>query len=314
MTYKKFLHFAVLLLLVSIPQQASANSYNGFDVTDGLIDKDDILSGGPQKDGIPALTLPQFHPAAHDRFLKENDRILGIVIGSTAKAYPLKILNWHEVINDQIDNIQFVVTYCPLCGTGVAFSSVVNDKALEFGVSGLLYNSDVLLYDRQTESLWSQILGQAVTGPLRGTELELIPVTHTSWKRWKETSPKTLVLSEKTGFHRDYSHNPYAGYTNSSDLYFPVTAKSQENLHPKETVLGITIGNKHKAYPFSTLAESAQSQISDSLNGEFFTIHWDQEGYSAQAYNLAGNPIQSIQGFWFAWYAFHPDTELYTPE
>ena len=148
----------------------SAGTKNGFDVSNSSISADEILGGGPPKDGIPALSNPELINAVDATYLQPNDRIIGIEIDGIARAYPISILNWHEIVNDQINNQQFAVTYCPLCGTGVAFSSNVAGEVTEFGVSGLLYNSDVLLYDRNTESLWSQIMAEAVAGKLVGVK------------------------------------------------------------------------------------------------------------------------------------------------
>ena len=135
----------------------------GFDTSRHSIPVDDIYDGGPGKDGIPAILHPKFISAeeADQTFLKKSDRILGIVQNGQAKAYPIKILNWHEIVNDRIGGASIVVTYCPLCGTGMVFDTKVNGRELTFGVSGLLYQSDMLLYDHQTESLWSQIKSEA---------------------------------------------------------------------------------------------------------------------------------------------------------
>lgn len=303
--------FAVLILF-SCSLNVSAKEKNGFDLNNSIIDESLILFGGPAKDGIPALDNPRFIPNDEATYLEEGDRVLGLRIGTTAKAYPIRILNWHEVVNDDIDGSSFIVSYCPLCGTGAVFSASVEGKILDFGVSGLLYNSDVLLYDRQTESLWSQIRGQSISGPHAGTTLNQLPVTHTSWQRWREQHPDTLVLSRETGHNRDYTRNPYKGYSLSEQLYFPVEHVSSSTLHQKETVLGISIDSKYKAYPFSTLKSQGQKRFSDSLNGQSYTVIWDEEGYSATAIDTNGVPLQQIQGFWFAWFAFHPTTEIYS--
>ena len=161
---------SLFALVLALPVQAVTK--NGFDITDALIPVKEIRRGGPGKDGIPAIVSPQFARAADARFVKDDDRVLGISIGGVHKAFPVKILNWHEVVNDWTQSERFVMTYCPLCGSGIAFA--VTDQA--FGVSGLLYNSDVLLYDFATQSLWSQIMMQAVAGPLKGSRLRQLPV------------------------------------------------------------------------------------------------------------------------------------------
>jgi len=150
----------------------------GFSLSPTLIPADQILSGGPPKDGIPALTNPNTESAQHaSLWLQEHDLVLGIVIQGKARAYPIRILNWHEIINDRIRGKSFVISYCPLCGSGMAFDT--DDR---FGVSGMLYQSDVLLYDKKTESLWSQLMMQAVAGSRTGEKLKLLPVKHSTWK------------------------------------------------------------------------------------------------------------------------------------
>ena len=166
---------------------------NGFDLQGSLVPAKEIRHGGPPRDGIPALDQPRFIPAASASYLKPDDRVLGMELNGIVKAYPIRILDWHEIANDDFNGQPVVVTYCPLCGTGMAFSAQIGGSRTTFGVSGLLYNSDVLLYDRQTDSLWSQLLGKAITGPLKGTELKLIPLRHTTWRAWKSEHPDTLV-------------------------------------------------------------------------------------------------------------------------
>lgn len=231
----------------------------GFDYSRHNIPIDEIYDGGPGKDGIPAILHPEFISAENaDRtLLKAKDRILGLVHLGEARAYPIKILNWHEIVNDRMG----VITYCPLCGTGMVFANQVKGRQLTFGVSGLLYQSDMLLYDHQTESLWSQIKSEAVTGRLTGTRLKLLPSMHTNWETWKAKYPETLVLSDDTGYRRNYDQDPYQGYEASERLMFGVNTKSRK-YHPKEKVIGFELGNIFKAYPFSEL-EKVESPVRD---------------------------------------------------
>ncbi len=196
-------------------------AYNGFDVSNSSVPASAIQRGGPPRDGIPSIDSPNF-VLAKDARLRDDDRILGVAIEGIARAYPVKVLNWHEVVNDRFGGRGVVVTYCPLCGTGMAFEAQVGAQAASFGVSGLLYNSDVLLYDRGTLSLWSQILQTAVAGPLKGTRLRTVALTHTSWADWRSRHPGTQVLSTQTGFARDYERDPYAGYDSVPRLMFDV--------------------------------------------------------------------------------------------
>jgi hypothetical protein len=147
----------IALAILSIAAGAAVMAENAFDLRRSLVPADEIHAGGPPRDGIPALTDPKFIPAAQADFLADEDRILGLNLGGEARVYLIAILNWHEIVNDRIGERAVAVTYCPLCGTGIVFDAQVDGRPMEFGVSGLLYNSDVLLYDRSTESLWSQI-------------------------------------------------------------------------------------------------------------------------------------------------------------
>ena len=147
MKIQKFLGFALVLMALDV----AAIEKNGFELSEALIPEDEIRKGGPPRDGIAAIHNPEFLSTKEASYLKDNERVLGVVISGQARAYPIKVLNWHEVINDVVGDQHFVVTYCPLCGTGMVFATSVSESPLVFGVSGLLYNSDVLLYDLQTE-------------------------------------------------------------------------------------------------------------------------------------------------------------------
>lgn len=281
-----------------------------FDFSRHSVPLDQILSGGPPKDGIPAILNPVFMKAAEAGFLNDQDRILGLVEGGEAKAYPIKILNWHEIVNDTLAGKPVVVTYCPLCGTGIGFHPVVNGRPLTFGVSGLLYQSDMLMYDHQSGSLWSQISMEAVAGPMTGATLTHIFLEHTTWKEWRQTYPATQVLSTNTGYSRHYQRDPYLGYAQRADLMFP-TANTDARFHPKEWILGLKVGGMFKAYPFSELKKS-EGPVHDQIHGQQVHITFNAKANSASAMDAAGKPLPSVMAFWFAWYTFHPETEVYT--
>ena len=300
-----------LLIVFALSQVVMAQSRNGFDISNASIPSDLILHGGSPKDGIPAIDEPKFQSAVEVAdWLTYDDLVLGVEYDNIANAYPINILNWHEIVNDQFNDTAILVSFCPLCGTGIVFE-LDQEKAGEYGVSGLLYNSDVLLYDRQTNSLWSQILGEAVTGERLGEHLTAIPSLHTTWEHWYELHPDTLVLSRDTGSTRDYERNPYEGYTQSTSMFFPVANKSDLDLHPKERVLGIKIGDTTKAYPYSMLLENNQSKFKDVVNQVEIIIHWNNDAPVAWATDNQGNTLTTTDGFWFAWYAFYPDTQVF---
>ncbi|MCG7985488.1 MAG: DUF3179 domain-containing protein [Candidatus Thiodiazotropha lotti] len=297
------------LLFASAQISAGAIYKNGFDVTDAIIEVSEILPGGPPRDGIPAIDEPQFVHADDADFLKPEDRILGMERNGIVKAYPINILNWHEIVNDRFRQEPIVITFCPLCGTGMAFEATVRGDPLMFGVSGLLYNSDVLLYDRASESLWSQIMKQSISGKHQGDRLRHVPLQHTNWADWSDRYPDTLVLSDDTGFSRDYQRSPYRGYDKSRDLYFPVEFRSK-GYHPKERVLGLEVNGTYKAYPFIELSKT-DGLIEENLAGQQLTVKYDIQNQTANAYDLADNLLPSTTAFWFAWYAFYPQTEIF---
>lgn len=299
--------YAVFLLVGSA--NASAAAMHGFDLDGALVPTEEILFGGPPKDGIPAIDKPVFVKASQARSLRDDDRVLAITRNGISKAYPIRIMNWHEIVNDQFGDEGIAITYCPLCGSGIAFKADVAGKSLKFGVSGLLYNSDVLLFDRQTQSLWSQILAKAVTGPMKRHNLTAIPITHTSWADWRKRQPDTLVLTEETGFRRDYTGSPYAGYEKRDETIFPVRFRAQ-GYHPKEQVLGLLINGKAKAYPFVELAKGS-GDTKDVIDGQSILVRYNHTHRSAEAFDAQGKPIAGVTLFWFAWYAFHPQTETY---
>lgn len=301
----------LLVLSFACAEAAISATYNGFDLSNSLVPKEEIYHGGPRKDGIPAIDNPLFIKASEAGFLKNSDRVLGIIRNNSVKAYPIRILNWHEIVNNSYERENVLVTYCPLCGTGMAFLIDGNLKELDFGVSGLLHNSDLLFYDRKTNSLWSQILGKAISGELVGQRLKQLPLSHTTWKDWKEKYPETMVLSRKTGYLRDYSRDPYEGYSNSKSIYFPVLNNSRR-YHPKEQVIGIEINGEYKAYPFSELSKT-KLNITDDLAGKKVTVIFDRENQTGKVLDNTGNELPSLISYWFAWFAFHPDTQIYLP-
>jgi hypothetical protein len=302
----------VVLTLLMVGTEASAGSRkNGFELEPGLIPANEIHRGGPPRDGIPAIYVPKFVKAA-EQSVKADDRVLGVSVGGIAKAFPVSILAHHEVVNDWTQQTHMVVTYCPLCGSGMAFRSGPDGKAV-FGVSGLLYNSDVLLYDHATESLWSQIMGKAVSGPRQGELLASLPVVHTRWSDWLARYPDTYVLSRDTGYRGiNYRRMPesYRDYERSRKVWFPVEHRDNR-YHPKAWVLGLQLDGVTKAYPFEELGKT-DGILRDRLGDTPVVIHFADD--SAWAETASGELLPAIRLFWFAWYGFHPDTLVFTGE
>jgi len=282
---------------------------NGFIIDQPLIPESEIYQGGPPRDGIPSIDEPIFVSPEKATFLKENDRVLGVTFNGISKAYAIRILNYHELVNDRFNQHPVMVSFCPLCGTGMAFDASNGGKALEFGVSGLLYNSDLLMYDRQSDSLWSQIEGRAISGSAKGQRLKRLVVEHTNWKNWLEQNPNTLVLSNETGYQRNYLNSPYPAYSTSKAIYFPVS-HTDKRYHPKEVVVGVEINGKFKAYPFVELAKGA-GMLEDVFQGEKLTIEYNAEARSARVTNDSKAILPSLTAYWFAWMAFHPESSVY---
>jgi len=311
LTSRWFIYPLLIVLTYPLAETAvySMMNMNGFVIDQPLVPESEIHQGGPPRDGIPSIDDPIFITPEKADFLKENDRVLGVRFNGISKAYAIRILNHHELVNDNFNQHPVIVSFCPLCGTGMAFDASNGGKELKFGVSGLLYNSDLLMYDRQSDSLWSQIEGRAISGPAKGQRLERLVVEHTSWKNWRERHPTTLVLSDETGYRRNYLNSPYPAYSTSKALYFPVS-HSDKRFHPKEVVVGVEINGKFKAYPFVELAKGT-GVLEDLFQGEKLTIEYNSEARSARVTNENKALLPSLTAFWFAWIAFHPESKVY---
>lgn len=270
------------------------------------IDPSKIQEGGPGKDGIPSIDRPKF-VSVQDSDFKDSDLVMIVVIDGQTKAYPILIMNWHEIVNDRIGQTPVAITYCPLCGSGIAFKRILNGQEVQFGVSGKLYNSDLLMYDRKTDSLWSQITGEAVSGELAGEKLEMLVSNLIDFKTLKEKYPDALVLSKDTGFNRDYSRSPYGDYDTSSQIYFPVDNAS-DKLFAKDRIIGIELNGRFKAYRFETL--KAKGNVKDQFNNQILNLSIDDKG-QVSVVDSSGKKISFVNTFWFAWVAFHPDTEMF---
>jgi hypothetical protein len=295
---------------LSAAEDARAVVRNGFLLSGASVALEEIRSGGPGRDGIPALVAPRVVSAASAPW-RADERIIGIVIKGTARAYPIAVLNWHELVNDALAGVPVLVSYCPLCGTGMVFRREFSGRTLTFGVSGLLYRSDLLLFDRETESLWSQIASVAVTGAAIGTRLELIRSHHSTWGDWRKAHPETTVLSHKTGFRRDYRRSPYGDYSTSDRLLFPVPSGSEvDSRYPKKMLtLGIrTAGGVARAYPAVEIL-AAGGTVRERLDGAVVTVSYSSE--KATFETSAPSRFEVIEGYWFAWRAFHPESTVF---
>ena len=303
---------ALLPILSAMALEAQEPSYfNGFNVENGLIAPVDIDHGGPGRDGVPALDNPVFlSGTARGDQINANDRIMGVSYNGIAKAYPIKILDWHEIVNDKFGETRLTISFCPLCGSGMVFLATVDGQQLNFGVSGLIYNSDLLLYDRNTESLWSQLMKTAVTGPLTGSKLTQVPAQYTTWRAWLKQYPDSLLLSRDTGHTRDSHNGGYLQYRRLPAIAFP-TKHADMRLTTKDWVVGITVGDAALALPFAQL-DRLDGPLAVTVGARELEIHWDREAAAAQAFERSsGREIATTSAYWFAWVAFHPETALY---
>lgn len=317
---------------------------------DNIVPLDQIVSGGPPPDGIPSIDNPKFISVQEaEEFLEDSDLVVGLDINGDVRAYPLQILVWHEIVNDDVGGVPVAVTYCPLCFTNQVFNRTMNDgQILEFGTSGKLYNSNLVMYDRTTKSLWSQAMSQAIVGKFAVIKLDRIPFDVAYWKEWKELYPDSKVLSTDTGSTRPYGADPYGDYYTNGDVLFPVS-HNDDRLGLKEIVVGFENNGQHKAYKLQEIEN--KKVINDQVNGKpiaLFSLHpfmiraydpvvdgqvlefsyntknqsfvdkqtsslWNFEGKAISG-QMKGKQLTRLpfdEGFWFEWVAFHPKTELY---
>jgi hypothetical protein len=234
------------------PGNSGNNGNNNQNSTEWLIPVNEVRDGGPGKDGIPAIDNPDFISPSAVNYLSDDDLVLGFADGDDVRAYPHPILDWHEIINDETANHSVAVIYCPLTGTGMGWDREIDGKLTTFGVSGLLYNSNIIPYDRATDSNWSQLLLKSVNGKHAGKEAKTYSLVETSWKTWKAMYPNSKVVSTKTGYNRNYGRYPYGAYKTSSNLLFSVS-NSDPRLQAKERVLAVITDGDAKAFQFGRL-------------------------------------------------------------
>ncbi|MEW5961272.1 MAG: DUF3179 domain-containing protein [Chloroflexota bacterium] len=221
------------------------------------IDYGELLSGGPPRDGIPSIDSPQFvKPSQAEAWLAGNEPVIVLEIDGNARAYPLQILTWHEIVNDTVGEVPVAVTFCPLCNSAITFDRRFNGEVFEFGTSGLLRNSDLVMYDRTTETLWQQFTGEGIVGDLTGERLAIIPSSIISFADFKTAYPNGLVLSRETGFNRRYGENPYVGYDTIGSNPFLFKGPVDGRLAAMERVVTVSLDGVEAAYPSSILAET----------------------------------------------------------
>ncbi|MFA3782015.1 DUF3179 domain-containing protein [Melioribacteraceae bacterium 4301-Me] len=269
---------------------------SGNDVPSGnwLIPTNEIYDGGPGKDGIPALVNPELISDKSATYLNDEDLVIAIKINNELRVYPHKILDWHEIINDGINSVKYAITYCPLTGSGIAYNREINNLETTFGVSGLLYNTNLIAYDRATNSNWSQMKLECVNGKLIGKLVQTFPIIETYWKTIKNYFTDSKVVSLNTGYSRNYGVYPYGDYkTNNSLLLFPVSHEDSR-LPRKERVLGVLINNKAKAFKFTDNTENSISIKQSTLNNVNFVVVDSKKNNFIVAYQPVLNNGKSV--------------------
>jgi hypothetical protein len=329
----------------------SAASATAEEKEKSIVPLDQIVSGGPPPDGIPSIDNPKFISVQEaSKFLEDSELVLGLNINGDIRAYPLQILVWHEIVNDEIGSIPVAVTYCPLCFTNQVFNRTIDDgqEVVEFGTSGKLYNSNLVMYDRTSKSLWSQAMAEGIVGKYAGTKLERVPFDVAYWKEWKQLYPDSKILSRDTGSNRPYGVDPYGDYYTNSDVLFLISNRD-DRLGLKEIVVGFENKGQYKVYKLQEIEDN--KVINDQVNGKSITLfssypfmiraydpiaqgqtleftynpksknfldeqtgsEWNFEGKAISG-QMKGKQLTRLpfdEGFWFEWVAFHPKTEIY---
>lgn len=287
------------------------------DFNGAKVKKENLLQGCFSQDCIPSIDNPKFESVKEAGWLRDDDVVFAIDYKGTQRAYPQRIMNWHEIVNDNIAGDPIAITFCPLCGSALAFERKVDGVITEFGVSGKLHNSDLVMYDRYEGNLWQQITGEGIVGPAARREeiLKQLPIVTTTWGQWKKKHPNTQVLSRDTGHSRNYDQYPYGTYEQDDQLLFGVkglnerSSSTNKSLQIKTVVYGIEVNDASKAYPESVFDK--QSVISDIVGGIPVQLEKTPEGKIKVTNAQTQEEIIPIRLFWFAWASFHPDTELY---
>ncbi|HDZ21097.1 hypothetical protein LCGC14_0094590 [marine sediment metagenome] len=291
------------------PTGKAASFLDQFNTTGLTVPRDQLLRGGPAKDGIPALVNPKTVAAGKATFPDPDALVIRVTVGDQTRAYPIGILNWHEIANDELGGVPIAVIYCPLCNSASIIDRRIDDKTLTFGVSGLLHNSNVVLYDRTDQALWSQVGLTAISGPYVGRSLKHLPFEIMTFEAFKAAQPNATVLSERTGHKRDYRANPYVGYFATDAVWFPVT-HTDARLPAKSRILGVKIGDIVRAYPLDEIRKAPDGTITETFDEGVLVVKVG-DGQDELAVVAMPEEARIVYTFWFDWVAMHPKTQLW---
>jgi hypothetical protein len=283
----------------------------------------EFRSGGPGKEGIPAIDKPRFVSVRETDFLESREPVIALEVNGEIRTYPIQILVWHEIVNDVVGGVPVAVTFCPLCHTAIVFDRRLDGTTLDFGTTGNLRNADLVMYDRQTESWWQQFGGRALVGKLAGAELEQVPARIVAWDELQREYPDAKVLSRETGYDRSYGENPYTGYDDlDNSPFIPVTNSDDDRLPPKERVVFIERSGEAVAVPYEVLRRRKVVRV--EVAGRRLVVRWragvasslDQGSIAggrdvgAAEVREAGRLVAFDEPFWFAVAAFRPDARI----
>ena len=278
---------------VSAQLLPSSLEWPNTDFDTAIVDMDEIMSGGPPKDGIPAIDEPKFVSQAQaNEWLDEQEPVIVVVESEQARAYPIQILMYHEIVNDTVNGKPLSITFCPLCNASIVFERTLDGTVLDFGTTGRLRKSDLVMYDRQSESWWQQFTGTGIIGRYAGMVLKRHPASIIAYRDFKSAYPNGQVLSRDTGHRRPYGRNPYRGYDSIDDRPFLFRDPVDPRLPPMEYVLNISIGDTHRLYPFSGF--ESNPVINDEINGEPVVVLSRDGTYSAlDGESIAGSRLMA---------------------
>lgn len=282
----------------------------------------EILSGGPPKDGIPSIDKPKFITPSANKSLADTEPVIQLEINGDARAYPLRVLTWHEIVNDVVGNVPVAVTYCPLCNASIAFDRRLEGEVLEFGTTGKLRNSDLVMYDRSTESWWQQFTGEAIVGNHQGKELTMLPVRVVSFGDFAKAHPSGKLLVPNNEALRSYGRNPYVNYDSRNAPYPLFTGALPTDINPMARIIVLRDGDKPQAITMAKLRADGSARLGD------VTLTWAKGVNSAldSARISEGRDVGAVTAtrlvdgkamdvvhdvtFAFVYYAFHPEGEL----
>lgn len=272
--FKTPLHILLITLIfgLSAAELASQN-LPGFDTNTEKtsIDLNELIDGGPGKDGIPAINNPGFVSQTQAAgWLGDMEPVIALEVDGEARAYPIQILIWHEIVNDELSGVPVLVTFCPLCYSAIVFDRHIGGEVHEFGVSGFLRHSDMIMFDRKTESLWQQFSGEALVGDYTGKELTILPSQLISFEQFREAYPEAKVLSKNTGHRRNYGDNPYAGYDDINNSPFLMRDEVPDKIRPMEKIVGVRTDSENVGYTYSFTKQEAVHN--DEAGGEPIVI------------------------------------------